>query len=124
MLSLSCATTKLAAAVIALFTLSPPLYGQPHLLHGLKAYWSKMEMGVFSQCELQFKFHVKLLEVFQFKVIQFEVLKYSVVRQAIPSSSLKRRSLLTDDSDMTTALPSTITCICFTELAVLEMEVF
>ncbi|GKA90283.1 putative ribonuclease H-like domain-containing protein [Tanacetum coccineum] len=41
-------------------------------------------------------------------------------KQAIPSSSLKRRSLLTDDSDMTTALLSTIACICLTELTILE----
>ncbi|GKF98933.1 hypothetical protein Tco_0297716 [Tanacetum coccineum] len=32
MLSLSCAATKLASVVIALSTLSPPPYGQPHLL--------------------------------------------------------------------------------------------
>ncbi|GKE62531.1 hypothetical protein Tco_1512898, partial [Tanacetum coccineum] len=83
-----------------------------------------MEKGVFAQCELQFEVHGKLLEVFQFEVIQFEVLKHLVVRQAIPSSLLKRRSLLTDDSDMTTALPSTIACICFTELTVLEVAVF
>ncbi|GKD44496.1 hypothetical protein Tco_1269141 [Tanacetum coccineum] len=75
MLSLSCAATKLAAVVIDLSTLSPPPYGQPLLLHGLK-----MEMGVFSQCELQFKVHGKLLEVFQFEVIQFEVMKHLVVR--------------------------------------------
>ncbi|GJZ54873.1 glycine-rich protein 2-like protein [Tanacetum coccineum] len=42
------------------------------------------------------------------------------VRQA--TSSLKRRSLLTDNFDMTTALPSTIACICFTELTVLEVR--
>ncbi|GKC25552.1 hypothetical protein Tco_1027702, partial [Tanacetum coccineum] len=72
MLSLPCAATKLASVVIALYTLSPLPYGQPHLLHG-------MEVGVFAQCELQFKVHGKLLEVFQFKVIQCEVLKHLVV---------------------------------------------
>ncbi|GJX68230.1 hypothetical protein Tco_0303957 [Tanacetum coccineum] len=75
MLSLSCAVTKLASVVIALSTMSPPLYGQPHLLHGLKK-----EMGVFAQCELQYEVHGKLLEVFQFEVIQFEVLKHLVMR--------------------------------------------
>ncbi|GKD97213.1 hypothetical protein Tco_1381110, partial [Tanacetum coccineum] len=69
MLSLSYAVTKLAAVVITISTLSPPPYGQVHLLYGLKAYWSEMEMGVFAQCELQFEVHGKLLEVFQFKVI-------------------------------------------------------
>ncbi|GJV54932.1 hypothetical protein Tco_1455937, partial [Tanacetum coccineum] len=108
MLSLSYAATKLASVVIALSTLSPPPYGQPHLLHGLKAHW--YEMGVFAQCELQFEVHKKLLEEFP-------------LRQTIPSSLLKRRSLLTDDSDMTTALPSTIACICLTELTVLEVAV-
>ncbi|GJY19574.1 hypothetical protein Tco_0391065 [Tanacetum coccineum] len=80
MLSLSSATTKLAAVVIALSTLSPPPYGQHHLLHGLKAHWYEMKMGVFAQCELQFEVHGKLLELFQFEVIQFEVLKHLVVR--------------------------------------------
>ncbi|GKB90880.1 hypothetical protein Tco_0963152, partial [Tanacetum coccineum] len=80
MLSLSYAATKLASVVIALSTLSPPPYGQPHLLNGLKAHWSKMEMGVFAQCELQFEVHEKLLEVFQFEVIHFVVLKHLVVR--------------------------------------------
>ncbi|GKF71123.1 hypothetical protein Tco_0207237, partial [Tanacetum coccineum] len=74
-LSLSCAATKLAAVVITLSTLSPPPYGHPHLLYGLKAHWFEMEMGVFAQCELQFEVHGKLLEVFQ-----FEVLKHLVVR--------------------------------------------
>ncbi|GKB71870.1 hypothetical protein Tco_0933282 [Tanacetum coccineum] len=55
MLSLSCATSKLAAVVIALSTLSPPPYGQPHLLQGLK-----LGMGVFAQCELHIKVHEKL----------------------------------------------------------------
>ncbi|GJV66502.1 putative ribonuclease H-like domain-containing protein [Tanacetum coccineum] len=41
MLSLSCAETKLASVVIALSTMSPPPYGQPHLLQGLE-----LEMGV------------------------------------------------------------------------------
>ncbi|GJX54397.1 hypothetical protein Tco_0282766 [Tanacetum coccineum] len=80
MLSLSCAVTKLAAVVIALSTLSSPPYGQPHLLHGLKAHWSEMGMGVFAQCELQFEVHEKLLEVIQFNMIQFEVLKHLVMR--------------------------------------------
>ncbi|GJZ23048.1 hypothetical protein Tco_0560507 [Tanacetum coccineum] len=80
MLSMSCAATKLAAVVIALSTMSPLPYGQPHLLHGLKAHWSEMEMGVFAQCELLFEVNGKLLEVFQFEVIQFEVLKHLVVR--------------------------------------------
>ncbi|GKB49313.1 hypothetical protein Tco_0900066 [Tanacetum coccineum] len=80
MLALSCAATKLATLVIALSTLSPPPYGQPHLLNGLKAHWFEMEMGVFAKCELQFEVHGKLLEVFQFEVIQFEVLKHLVVR--------------------------------------------
>ncbi|GJY42528.1 hypothetical protein Tco_0429798 [Tanacetum coccineum] len=31
-----------------------------------------IEMGVFSQCELEFEVHGKLLEVFQFEVIQSE----------------------------------------------------
>ncbi|GKC83295.1 hypothetical protein Tco_1139012 [Tanacetum coccineum] len=55
MLSLSCAASKLATVVIALFTLSPPPYGQPHLLQGLE-----LEMGVIAQCELQFKVHEKI----------------------------------------------------------------
>ncbi|GKD82887.1 hypothetical protein Tco_1349726 [Tanacetum coccineum] len=54
MLSLSCAASKLAAVVIALSTLSPPPYGQPHLLQGLE-----LEMGVVAQCELQFEVHEK-----------------------------------------------------------------
>ncbi|GJX31813.1 hypothetical protein Tco_0241668 [Tanacetum coccineum] len=56
MLSLSCAASKLAAVVIALSTLSPPLYGQPHLLQGLE-----LKMGVVAQCELQFEVHEKLV---------------------------------------------------------------
>ncbi|GJW66283.1 hypothetical protein Tco_0120707 [Tanacetum coccineum] len=55
MLSLSCAASKLAAVVIALSTLSPPPYGQPHLLQGLE-----LEMGVVAQCEIQFKVHEKI----------------------------------------------------------------
>ncbi|GKD40992.1 hypothetical protein Tco_1261199 [Tanacetum coccineum] len=51
MLSLSCAASKLAAVVIALSTLSPPPFGQPHLLQGLE-----LEMGVVAQCELHEKF--------------------------------------------------------------------
>ncbi|GKB22356.1 hypothetical protein Tco_0861757 [Tanacetum coccineum] len=78
MLSMSCAATKLASVVIALSTLSPPPYGHPHLLYGLKAHCYEME--VFAQCGLQFEGHKKLLEVFQFEVIQFEVLKHLVVR--------------------------------------------
>ncbi|GJZ88627.1 hypothetical protein Tco_0660409 [Tanacetum coccineum] len=58
MLSLLCAASKLAAVVIALFTLSPPPYGQPHLLQGLK-----LEMGVVAQCELQSEVHEKKLVV-------------------------------------------------------------
>ncbi|GKE17093.1 hypothetical protein Tco_1424670 [Tanacetum coccineum] len=54
MLSLSCAASKLATVVIALATLSPPPYGQPHLFHGLE-----LEMGVVAQCELQFEVHEK-----------------------------------------------------------------
>ncbi|GKD30274.1 hypothetical protein Tco_1241052 [Tanacetum coccineum] len=80
MLSLSCAVTKLASVVIALSTLSPPLYRQPHRLQGLEAHYSEMEMGVFAQLELQFEVHEKLLEVFQFEVVLFEVLKHLVVR--------------------------------------------
>ncbi|GJT39796.1 hypothetical protein Tco_0939661, partial [Tanacetum coccineum] len=49
MLSLSCAASKLAAVVIALSTLSPPPYGQPHLLQGLE-----LEMGVVTQCSETF----------------------------------------------------------------------
>ncbi|GKD30639.1 putative reverse transcriptase domain-containing protein [Tanacetum coccineum] len=45
-------------------------------------------------------------------------------KQVIPSSSSKRRSFLTDDSVITTALPSTMACICLTELTVLEVAVF
>ncbi|GJU89194.1 hypothetical protein Tco_1301617 [Tanacetum coccineum] len=63
MLSLSCAATKLASVVIALSTLSPPPYGQPHLFQGLES-----------------EVHGKLLEVFQFEAVQFEVLKHLVVR--------------------------------------------
>ncbi|GJY01680.1 hypothetical protein Tco_0359832 [Tanacetum coccineum] len=139
MLSISCATSKLAAVVIALSTLSPPPYGQPHLLQGLE-----LEIRVFAQCELQIEVHEKLMEVFQFEVVLFEVLGFAPTwsqkveylflkicegwyvsetsievrrtfyEKVIPSSSLKRRSLLTDDSDITTALPSTIACICAT----------
>ncbi|GKA34185.1 hypothetical protein Tco_0720614 [Tanacetum coccineum] len=54
MLSLSCAAYKLAAVVIALSTLSPPPYGQPHLLQSLE-----LEIGVVAQCELQFEVHEK-----------------------------------------------------------------
>ncbi|GKE57757.1 hypothetical protein Tco_1496942 [Tanacetum coccineum] len=54
MLSLSCAASKLAVVVIALSTLLPPPYGQPHLLQGLE-----LEMGVVAQCELQFKVYEK-----------------------------------------------------------------
>ncbi|GKE91527.1 hypothetical protein Tco_1572622 [Tanacetum coccineum] len=79
-LSLSCDATKITSIVIALSTLSPPPYGQPYMLHGLKAHLSEIEMGVFAQCELQFEVHGKLLEVFLFEVIQFEVLKHFVVR--------------------------------------------
>ncbi|GKE32205.1 hypothetical protein Tco_1451527 [Tanacetum coccineum] len=64
MLSLSCTTSKLAAVVIALCTLSPPPYGQPHLLQGLK-----LEMRVVAQCELQFEVHEKLVEVLQLEVV-------------------------------------------------------
>ncbi|GKA53496.1 hypothetical protein Tco_0746811 [Tanacetum coccineum] len=60
--------TWLAAIVIALSTLSPPPYRQPHLLQGLE-----LEMGVFAQCELQIKVHEKLVEVFQFEVVLFEM---------------------------------------------------
>ncbi|GKF47143.1 hypothetical protein Tco_0136945, partial [Tanacetum coccineum] len=67
MLSLSCTASKLVAVVIALSILSPPPYGQPHLLQG-----HEMEMGVFAQCELQFEVHEKLVEVFQFEVILLE----------------------------------------------------
>ncbi|GKA47830.1 hypothetical protein Tco_0740788 [Tanacetum coccineum] len=59
MLSLSCAASKLAAVVIALSTLSPPPYGQSHLLQGLE-----LEMGVVAQCELQFEVH----EIFGYEV--------------------------------------------------------
>ncbi|GJY76661.1 hypothetical protein Tco_0481777 [Tanacetum coccineum] len=51
MLSLSCTASKLAAIVITLSTLSPPPYGQPHLLQGLE-----LEMGVVAQCEVHEKF--------------------------------------------------------------------
>ncbi|GJU85971.1 hypothetical protein Tco_1293517 [Tanacetum coccineum] len=50
---------QLAAIMIALSTLSPPPYRQPHLLQGLE-----LEMGVFAQCELQIEVHEKLVEVF------------------------------------------------------------
>ncbi|GJY92212.1 hypothetical protein Tco_0507994 [Tanacetum coccineum] len=46
MLSLSCAASKLATVVIALSTLSPPPYRQPHLLQGLE-----MDVGLFAQLE-------------------------------------------------------------------------
>ncbi|GJV27438.1 hypothetical protein Tco_1383886 [Tanacetum coccineum] len=52
MLSLSCVAYKLAAVVIALSTLSPHPYGQPHLLQGLE-----LKMRVVAQCELQFEVH-------------------------------------------------------------------
>ncbi|GJU17365.1 hypothetical protein Tco_1145331 [Tanacetum coccineum] len=54
MLSLYCAASKLATVVITLSTLSPPPYGQSHLLQGLE-----LEMGVVAQCELQFEVHEK-----------------------------------------------------------------
>ncbi|GKB96636.1 hypothetical protein Tco_0982773 [Tanacetum coccineum] len=54
MLSLSCAASKLGAVVVALSTLSPPPYGQPHMLQGLE-----LEIGVVTQCELQFEVHEK-----------------------------------------------------------------
>ncbi|GJS26408.1 hypothetical protein Tco_0487028 [Tanacetum coccineum] len=59
MLLLSCAVSKLATLVIALSTLSAPAYGQPHMLQGLE-----LEMGVVSQCELQFEIH----EMFGYEV--------------------------------------------------------
>ncbi|GKA42857.1 hypothetical protein Tco_0735517 [Tanacetum coccineum] len=68
MLSLSCAASKLAVVVIALSTLLPPPYGQPHLLQGLE-----LEMGVVAQCELQFEVYEKLVEVFQLEVVLFEI---------------------------------------------------
>ncbi|GJZ11112.1 hypothetical protein Tco_0545871 [Tanacetum coccineum] len=46
MLSLSYVASKLATVVIAHSTLSPPPYGQPHLLQGLE-----MDVGVFAQLE-------------------------------------------------------------------------
>ncbi|GJT76559.1 hypothetical protein Tco_1043284 [Tanacetum coccineum] len=55
MLSFSYAASKLAAVVIALSTLSPLTYGQPHLLQGLE-----LEMVVVAQCELQFEVHEKV----------------------------------------------------------------
>ncbi|GKA59441.1 hypothetical protein Tco_0758754 [Tanacetum coccineum] len=129
MLSLSCTASKLVAVVTALSILSPPPYGKPHLLQGLK-----LEMGVFAHCELQIEVHEKRVDVFQFEVVLFEVQKHVVMNkdvmylytsiEVIPSSSLKRRSFLTDDFDITTALSSTIACICFNELTVLEVAVF
>ncbi|GKD47249.1 hypothetical protein Tco_1271894 [Tanacetum coccineum] len=64
MLSLSYATSKLAAVVIALSILLPPPYGQPHMLQG-----HELEMGVVAQCELQFDVHKKLVEVLQLEVV-------------------------------------------------------
>ncbi|GJX88549.1 hypothetical protein Tco_0340563 [Tanacetum coccineum] len=69
MLSLSCTASKLVAVVTALSILSPPPYGKPHLLQGLK-----LEMGVFAHCELQIEVHEKQVDVFQFEVVLFEVL--------------------------------------------------
>ncbi|GKF62327.1 hypothetical protein Tco_0182381 [Tanacetum coccineum] len=78
MLSLSCTAYKLATIVIALSTLSPPPYGQPHLLQGLE-----MDIGVFAQCELQFEVHEKLVEVFQFEMVLLEVQKHLGVKYRV-----------------------------------------
>ncbi|GJS97530.1 hypothetical protein Tco_0804498 [Tanacetum coccineum] len=78
MLSLSYAASKLVAVVIALSTLSPPPYGQHHLLQGLE-----LEIGVFAQCELQIEVHEKLVEVFQIEVVMFEVQKHLVMKKRV-----------------------------------------
>ncbi|GKC45264.1 hypothetical protein Tco_1062986 [Tanacetum coccineum] len=52
MLSLSCAASKLATVVIALFILSPPPYGQPYLLHDLEAHKSEFDVLQFGVLQL------------------------------------------------------------------------
>ncbi|GKG11935.1 hypothetical protein Tco_0346172, partial [Tanacetum coccineum] len=66
MLSLSCVASKLAAVVIAISILSPPPYGQPHLLQSL-----------------EIEVHEKLVEVVQFEVVLFEVQKHLVVKYRV-----------------------------------------
>ncbi|GKF62545.1 hypothetical protein Tco_0182599 [Tanacetum coccineum] len=81
MLSLSCAASKLASVVIAFSILSPPPYRQPHLLHGLEAHYSELEMELLAHYELHEKqFEILQFDVLQFRVLQLEVFQFEVIQ--------------------------------------------